>query len=58
MPLCNMAFYSYVMMKSVHVGTEAILHVVIEQHDGSMTQAGAPRCLFDSAHRDQQHMVG
>lgn len=58
MPLCNMAFYSYVMMKSVHVGTEAILHVVVEQHDGSMKQAGAPRCLLASAHGDQQHMVG
>lgn len=33
-----MAFYSYVMMKDVHVGTEAILHVVREQHDGRMTQ--------------------
>lgn len=36
-----MAFYSYVMMKNVRVGIEAILHVVREQHDRSMTEARA-----------------
>lgn len=52
-----MAFYSYVMMKSVHVGTEAILHVVREQRDGSVTHVRAARCLLSGARRDQ-HMVG
>ena len=47
-----MAFYSYVMMKNVRVGIEAILHVVREQHDRSMTEAVAPHCLFDSAPGD------
>lgn len=45
-----MAFYSYVMMKNVHVGIEAILHVVREQHDRSMTEVRAPHRLLDSAH--------
>lgn len=42
-PLCIMAFYSYVMMINVHVGTEAILHVAIERHDRSMTRVRAAR---------------
>lgn len=41
MPLCTMAFYSYVMMKNVRVGIEAILHVVREQHDRGMTEVRA-----------------
>ena len=52
-----MAFYSYVMMKNVHVGTEAILHVVREQHDRSLTQMRAPRRLLNAARADR-HMVG
>lgn len=52
MPPCTMAFYSYVMMKNVRVGIEAILHVVREQHDRSVTEMRTPCCLFDSASRE------
>lgn len=51
-PLCAMAFYSYVMMKNVRVGVEAILHVVREQQDRSVTDARAPRCLLGTARGD------
>lgn len=47
-----MAFYSYVMVKNVRVGIEAILHVVREQHDRSMTEARAPHCRLDGARGD------
>ena len=49
MPLCTMAFYSYVMMKNVRVGIKAILHMVRDQHDRSMTEVRAPCCPLNSA---------
>lgn len=42
-----MAFYSYVMMKNVRVGIEAIIHMVREQRDKSMTEERAPNCILD-----------
>lgn len=46
-PLCPMAFYSYVMIKTVRVGIEAILQVAREQHDRRMTGEGVPHCELD-----------
>lgn len=46
LPLCTMAFYSYVMMKYAHVGIEAILHMVRKQHDRSMIELGIRFCLL------------
>lgn len=51
-PLCAMAFYSYVMMKNVRVGIEAILHVVRERHDRGVREARAARCLLNIARGD------